>query len=222
MVTSFADGTKISFEQAIVANATGMRVARRGMHGPEVEVGTPIEEAASRFDADDLTAGPGIVDYVVGAAPSPGVFVLGTHDNPLQQHYLALYKLGEGPLYCFYTPYHLCHFEVPNTVARAVLLGDATIAPVGPPQVDVVAAAKIDLSTGDTLDGLGGYLTYGLAENSDVVAAEGLLPIGLAEGCLLKRNVSRDEVLTYEDVEVPEGRLGDRLRQEQAETFPTL
>jgi predicted homoserine dehydrogenase-like protein len=215
MVTSFADGTKISFEQAIVANATGMRVARRGMHGPEVEAGTPIEEAAKEFELGEHP----IVDYVVGAAPSPGVFVLGTHDNPLQQHYLNLYKLGEGPLYCFYTPYHLCHFEVPNTVARAVLLGDATIAPIGPPEVDVVAAAKTDLADGDTLDGLGGYMTYGLAENSDVVSRERLLPIGLAEGCRLTRSVSRDEVLTYDDVEVPEGRLSDRLRAEQAEAF---
>ena len=153
MVTSFADGTKISFEQAIVANATGMRVSRRGMQGrrsrPERRSRKPPRSSTSR-------AGQGLVDYVVGAAPSPGVFVLGTHDNPLQQHYLNLYKLGEGPLYCFYTPYHLCHFEVPNTVARAVLLGDATIAPVGPPQVDVVAAAKTDLSAGDTLDGSAG------------------------------------------------------------------
>jgi predicted homoserine dehydrogenase-like protein len=219
MVTSFADGTKISFEQAIVANATGMRVARRGMHGPEVEAGTPIEEGAKQFDHDELTAGPGIVDYVVGAAPGPGVFVLGTHNNPVQQHYLNLYKLGEGPLYCFTTPYHLCHFEVPNTVARAVLLGDATIAPAGPPRVDVVAAAKTDLSAGNTIDGLGGYLTYGLAENSDVVAAERLLPIGLAEGCRLTRNVAKDAVLTYEDVDVPEGRLSDRLRAEQAAAF---
>ena len=62
-------------------------------------------------------------------------------------------------------------------------------------------------------------MTYGLAENSDVVAAEGLLPIGLAEGCRLKRNVSRDEALTYDDVEIPEGRLSDRLRQEQADAF---
>jgi predicted homoserine dehydrogenase-like protein len=219
MVTSFADGTKISFEQAIVANATGMSVARRGMQGPEVEVGTPIEKAASQFDVDELTAGHGIVDYVVGATPSPGVFVLGTHDNPLQRHYLNLYKLGEGPLYCFYTPYHLCHFEVPNTVARAVLLGDATIAPIGPPQVDVIAAAKTDLAAGDALDGLGGYLTYGLAENSDLVAEEGLLPIGLAEGCRLTRSISRDQVLTYDDVEVPQGRLSDRLRVEQREAF---
>jgi predicted homoserine dehydrogenase-like protein len=219
MVTSFADGTKISFEQAIVANATGMRVARRGMHGPEVETGTPIKEAAQQFDHDELTAGAGIVDYVVGAAPGPGVFVLGTHDNPVQHHYLNLYKLGEGPLYCFYTPYHLCHFEVPNTVARAVLLGDATIAPAGSPRVDVVAAAKTDLSAGNTIDGLGGYLTYGLAENSDVVAAEGLLPIGLAEGCRVTRSVRKDAVLSYEDVEVPEGRLSDRLRAEQAAAF---
>jgi predicted homoserine dehydrogenase-like protein len=219
MVTSFADGTKISFEQAIVANATGMRVARRGMLGPEVEAGTPVEEVATLFDVDELTAGAGIVDYVVGAAPSPGVFVLGTHDNPVQQHYLNLYKLGEGPLYCFYTPYHLCHFEVPNTVARAVLLGDATIAPIGPPQVDVVAAAKTDLALGDTLDGLGGYLTYGLAENADVAAAGRLLPIGLAEGCRLTRSVRRDEVLTYDDIEVPPDRISDRLRAEQAAVF---
>jgi predicted homoserine dehydrogenase-like protein len=220
MVTSFADGTKISFEQAIVANATGMRVSRRGMQGPEVDAGTPIEEAAKLFEADMTGDGAaGIVDYVVGAAPSPGVFVLGTHDNPAQQHYLNLYKLGEGPLYCFYTPYHLCHFEVPNTVARAVLLGDAAIAPAGRPQVDVVAAAKTDLATGDTIDGLGGYLTYGLAENSDFTAAERLLPIGLAEGCRLLRDVPKDAVLTYDDVDVPEGRLSDRLRAEQAEAF---
>jgi predicted homoserine dehydrogenase-like protein len=215
MVTSFADGTKISFEQAIVANASGMRVSRRGMQGPEVETGTPIEEAAKELELGEER----IVDYVVGASPSPGVFVLGTHDDPRQQHYLNLYKLGEGPLYCFYTPYHLCHFEVPNTVARAVLFGDATIAPAGPPKVEVVAAAKVDLAAGQTLDGLGGYLTYGLAENADAAAEQGLLPIGVAEGCRLVRDLSKDAVLTYDDVELPEGRLSDRLRDEQAAAF---
>jgi predicted homoserine dehydrogenase-like protein len=219
MVTSFADGTKISFEQAIVANATGMRVAKRGMHGPTVQVGTHIREAVSLFDVDELLEGPGIVDYVVGAEPGPGVFVLGTHDDPQQRHYLNLYKLGEGPLYCFYTPTHLCHFEVPNTVARAVLFGDAAIAPLGGPVVDVVAAAKIELEAGRELDSLGGYTIYGLAENSDVAAAQRLLPIGLAPGCRLVRGVSQDQVLTYDDVELPTGRLSDRLRSEQAARF---
>ncbi len=219
MVTSFADGTKISFEQAIVANATGMRVAKRGMHGPTVASGTPIKEAVGWYPLEDLEQGSGIVDYVVGAEPGPGVFVLGMHDHPIQQHYLNLYKLGAGPLYCFYTPYHLCHFEVPMTVARAVLFQDAAIAPIAGPLVDVVATAKIDLKAGQVLDGMGYYMTYGQAENSDVVAREGLLPIGLAEGCRLKRDIPKDRVLSYQDVEVPEGRLCDRLREEQALCF---
>ena len=219
MVTSFADGTKISFEQAIVANATGMRVAKRGMHGPTVDAGTPISEAVDWYPLEDLLEGPGIVDYVVGAAPGPGVFVLGTHDHPAQKHYLNLYKLGEGPLYCFYTPYHLCHFEVHNTVARAVLFGDAAIAPVGPPCVDVVATAKVDLEAGQEIDYLGGYLTYGQCENSRAVLEDGLLPIGLAEGCRLRRAIPKDQVLTYDDVDVPPDRLCDRLRVEQETHF---
>src|SRR5215813_4387621 len=117
MVASFADGTKISFEQAIVANGTGMRVAKRGMLGPDFSRGnpdaplTPIEMTISQFEPYLDPNKPGLVDYVVGARPGPGVFVLGTTEHPVQKHYLNLYKLGQGPYYCFYTPYHLCHFE---------------------------------------------------------------------------------------------------------------
>lgn len=219
MVTSFADGTKISFEQAIVANATGMRVGRRGMFGPTVPPGTPVKEVAGLYPLEAMLEGPGIVDYVVGAEPGPGVFVLGTHDHPRQRHYLNLYKLGEGPLYCFYTPYHLCHFEVPLTVARAVLFHDAAIAPIGGVRVDVVAAAKIDLKAGEVLDGLGHYMTYGLCENHETARSERLLPIGLAEGCRLRRDIPKDRVLTTDDVEFPPGRLCDRLREEQERLY---
>jgi len=219
MVTSFADGTKISFEQAIVANATGMRVAKRGMHGPTVPIGTPLSEAANWYPLEVLLEGPGVVDYVVGASPNPGVFVLGTHPDPIQQHYLNLYKLGAGPLYVFYTPYHLCHFEVHNTVARAVLFQDATIAPLGAPRVDVITTAKTDLKRGQILDGIGHYHTYGQCENAETVLAHDLLPIGLAEGCRLTRDIPKDQVLTYSDIELPHGRLSDQLRREQAEHF---
>jgi predicted homoserine dehydrogenase-like protein len=159
---------------------------------------------------------------VVGASPGPGVFVIGTHDHPQQQHYLHLYKLGEGPYYCFYTPYHLCHFEVPNTVARAVLFDDATIAPMGAPHVEVVTIAKKDLKAGEEIDGIGHYMTYGVCENADIADAENLLPLGVAEGCILKRDIKKDAALTYDDVEVPEGRLIDQLRKEQKEYFGTL
>lgn len=219
MVTSFADGSKVSFEQAIVANGTGMRVAKRGMLGPTVPAGTPIQKVADRYPLEVLLDGPGIVDYVVGAAPGPGVFVLGTHDHPTQKHYLNLYKLGQGPLYCFYTPYHLCHFEVPTTVARAVLFNDAALTPLDKPYVDVVATAKVDLKAGQVIDGIGHYLTYGECENSEVVQAQHLLPMGLAKDCRLKRDVPKDRTLTYDDVEVPPGRFVDKLRLEQTQRF---
>ncbi len=219
MVTSFADGTKISFEQAVIANGMGMRVGKRGMYGPTVPSGTPIQEAVNWFPLDELLEGNGIVDFVIGASPGSGVFVLGTHDHPVQRRYLELFKLGSGPLYCFYAPYHLCHFEVHNSIARAVLFSDPTIAPLGEPFVEVVTTAKADLEAGEVLDGIGGYHAYGQCENADVAAAEDLLPMGLSEGCLLKRDVSRDQVLTYDDVELPHGRLCDRLRTEQGERF---
>jgi predicted homoserine dehydrogenase-like protein len=217
MVTSFADGTKISFEQAIVANATGMTVAKRGMLG--YDFNGHVDEMTKMYDVEQLKELGGIVDYVVGAKPGPGVFVFGTHDDPKQQHYLNLYKLGEGPLYSFYTPYHLCHFEVPLSVARAVLFQDYVLSPLGGPLVDVVTTAKIDLKVGETLDGIGYYMTYGQCEKSNIVQEQNLLPIGLAEGCRLKRDIPKDQALTYDDVELPEGRLCDKLRSEQNAYF---
>ena len=217
MVTSFADGTKISFEQAIVANATGMKVAQRGMLGYNFT--GHVDEMTKMYDVDQLKEQGGIVDYVVGAKPSPGVFVFATHDDPKQRHYLDLYKLGEGPLYSFYTPYHLCHFEVPLSVARAVLFQDAVLSPLAGPVVDVITTAKINLKAGETLDGIGYYMTYGQCENSAIVQEQKILPMGLAEGCRLKRDIPQDQILTYDDVELPEGRLCDQLRAEQNAYF---
>lgn len=212
MVTSFADGTKVSFEQAIVANATGMCVERRGMRGATHH--GHVDELTRQYDVDALRALGGVVDYTVGSQPGPGVFVLATHDDPRQRHYLNLYKLGEGPLYSFYTPYHLCHFEVPLTAARAVLFADAALQPRAH-MVDVITTAKTDLPAGTVLDGLGGFHTYGQCENADVVRAGQLLPIGLAVGARLRRAVKRDEVLTYADVDLPQDSLAVQLRAEQ-------
>jgi len=219
MVTSFADGTKISFEQAIVANATGMTIAKRGMLGYDFT--GHVDEMTKLYDVDQLKALGGIVDYVVGAKPSPGVYVFAAQDDSKQAHYLNYGKLGAGPLYSFYVPYHLTVFEVPLSVARVVLFKDVIIAPLGAPVVEVITTAKIPLQAGETIDGLGGYMTYGQCENADVVQAENLLPMGLAEGCRLKRDVSKDQVLTYKDVEIPAGSLAHKLRAEQNAYFET-
>ncbi|HRJ52317.1 MAG TPA: Gfo/Idh/MocA family oxidoreductase [Candidatus Thiothrix moscowensis] len=215
MVTSFADGTKISMEMAVVANATGFKVGQRGMYGPAC---ADVNDSAGLFPLDEMLE-TGLVDYVLGAQRTPGVFVLGYNDNPIQQQYLKYYKMGDGPLYVFYTPYHLCHLEVPLTVARAVLFGDAAVAPIGGPVVDVITLAKRDLKAGEVLDGIGGFTCYGAAENSSVCHTENLLPMGLSEGCRMKRDVPRDYPITYDDVELPADRLCDRLRAEQNTYF---
>jgi predicted homoserine dehydrogenase-like protein len=213
MVTSFADGSKISFEQAIVANATGMRVSRRGMIG--IEHSGHVDELVGRYDLDELRACGGIVDYVVGAQPSPGVYVFAEARDKTQAHFLNYGKLGQGPLYSFYVPYHLTIFEVPLSVARVVLFKDRVIVPKAGPVVDVITTAKINLKAGDTLDGIGGYMTYGQCENHAIARAENLLPMGIAEGARLRHDIVKDQVLTYKDVTLPESSLACRLRAEQ-------
>lgn len=217
MVTSFADGSKVSFEQAVVANATGMTVARRGMLAYEHR--EHVDTLTGRYDVDMLRELGGIVDYVVGALPGPGIYCLAEHADPRQRHYLNLYKLGEGPLYSFYTPYHLCHFEVPNTIARVALFGDSAGSAIGGPFVEVCAVAKRDLKAGETLDDYGHYMTYGEAVSAAEMRSRRYLPEGLVEGCTLIRDLPRDAVVTFDDVVLPENRLADRLYREQRERF---
>lgn len=217
MVTSFADGTKVSIEQALVANAAGFSVHDGGCLGRDYE--GHIDDLTTAYDVDELRAMGGAVDYVVKAKPGPGVFVFGVHEDPKQRHYLNLYKLGEGPLYSFYTPYHLCHFEVPTTITRAVLLGDPCIKPLPDgPRVEVVTVAKKDLRAGDTLDGIGGYTYFGECRPAAIQRSGDLLPVGLAAGAVVNRDIATDQPITYADVTLPD-RLSVRLRAEQDAMF---
>jgi predicted homoserine dehydrogenase-like protein len=217
MVTSFADGSKISFEQAIVANATGFKVQARGMSRGMKYEGS-IMDAQKLWDLDKVRALGGIIDYTVGP-PLVKVFCLAEHPDPKQRHYLNLYKMGEGPLYPFWIPYHLVHFEAPNAIARVVLFGDEIAPPLGGPVVEVCAVAKRDLRAGEVLDEYGMYTTYGEAVNAEEMSAARYLPEGLVEGCRMRRAVRKDEVLTYDDVELPAGRIADQLRAEQYRRF---
>lgn len=215
MVTSFADGTKISMEMAVVANATGFMVGKRGMYGPECN---HVKEALQLFPKHEMRNG-GLVDYILGAEPSPGVFVIGYNDDPTQQEYMTYFKMGEGPFYVFYVPYHLPHLEVPLTAARVALFDDAAITPLDGPVCEVITIAKKNLEKGEELDGIGGFTCYGTIDNSDTVRKENLLPMGLSENCTLKNAISKDQPITFDDVKIPEGRLVDELWQEQNNHF---
>ena len=211
MVTSFADGTKISMEMAVVANATGFKAGQRGMHGPSCE---HVNEALDLFSDKDLLNG-GLVDYILGAEPGPGVFVIAYNDHPVQKHYMSYFKMGDGPFYLFYVPYHLPHLEVPLTAARAVLFGDATIAPQGGPVCEVITLAKKDLKAGERLDGIGGYTTYGTIENTEIARNQNLLPMGLSEDCILKNDIKIDQPVTFEDVKISHDTLCYKLWHDQ-------
>jgi predicted homoserine dehydrogenase-like protein len=215
-VTSFADATKLSMETCVLANATGFGVARRGMVGPKCGY---VRELAKLLPAEAMLAG-GIVDYSVGAAPHTGGFVVVHEDNPFKQTQLAYYKLGDGPFYVFYTPYHLPHLQLPSTIARAVIHRDPTVAPAAGPSCEVVTVAKRPLKAGERLDGIGGFCSYGLIENRATARATDALPIALSEDCVLTRDVAKDEVVTFRDVKLPATRLSDQLWHEQNERWP--
>ena len=197
-----------------------MKVARRGMLGLACgHVKDVVKQTERYFTPSQLLEHP-IVDYALGAEPGSGAFVVGFNDEPSKQKYMQYLKMGEGPFYVFYTPYVLPHLEAPLTAARAVLFGDAAVAPRGAPVCDVVAVAKRRLRAGETLDGMGGFAAYGLIENAEAVRQERLLPIGLSGGCRLVRDLPVDQPITYDDIELPEGRLSDRLRTNRMGTLP--
>jgi len=213
--TSFADGTKIAMEQAMLANATGFRVGKRGMYGPER---AHVSEAVDAFPEDEMLE-HGLVDYLLGAEPGPGVFVIGYSENPTRQRYMRYFKMGDGPFYVFYTPFHLAHLEVAITAARGILLQDTAVTPIGGPMCDVLAVAKRDLQPGDVLDGVGGFTAYGEIDNTSTIRDEGLLLMGVAAGSRIVRPVPRDQPITLADVELDESRVTVKLRREQDELF---
>jgi predicted homoserine dehydrogenase-like protein len=215
-VTSFSDATKLSMETTVLANATGFQVGRRGMFGPACG---HVRELAHLLPARPMLE-TGIVDYALGAAPHTGAFVVVHEDSPLKQTQLAYYKLGDGPFYVFYTPFHLPHIQIVSTIGRVAIHHDATVAPLGGPACEVVAVAKRDLKTGERLDGIGGFCTYGLIDNASAARSMTSLPIGLSEGGVLKRDVAKDAVLSFDDVELPGGRLAGALWNEQHARWP--
>ena len=196
-VTSFADATKLSMETTVLANATGFRAGRRGMHGPAC---AHVRDLAQLLPADQMLS-TGIVDYAVGAAPHTGAFVVVHEPAPLKQVQLGYYKMGDGPFYVFYTPYHLPHLQIVSTIGRAAIHRDATVAPLAGPVCEVVTVAKRDLRAGERLDGIGGFCGYGLIENASTARESDALPIGLSEGCVLRRDVAKDRVVTFADVD---------------------
>lgn len=200
MCTAYTDGTKLSIEMALVCNNLGYSVDRAGMKGPRAK---DVSEVLNLFDFGNIRQKHGtIADYILGAQPGGGVFVVAYQDNPYQSFMMNYYKMGNGPYYLFYRPYHLCHLEIVNSIAEIYLDGFSMMQPKYGFKTNVTAYAKRDLEKGERLDGIGGFAAYGMIENCDESSdnpASGL-PICISENSILKRDIRKDERILLEDV----------------------
>lgn len=216
LATAAVDGTKLAMEMATVSNATGMKVSQRGMKGPACK---HVDHAVDKFELDTCLTAGGVVDFIQGAYPHFGVFVIAHTTNSIHQEYLKMYKMGNGPYYTFTTPFHLCSLDTPFTVARAAIVREASIEPLKGPVSQVVAVAKRDLRAGETLDGIGGFDCYGVIDTYQTVDEQELLPIGLAKGCIVAKDTAKDTPITYNMVKIPNKREIDELYKQQTSTF---
>ena len=156
IATAAADGTKLNIEMAAVANATGMMPQSLGMNGPK----TRQENVLNDFARLNLLDGGRYVEYTLGIPA--GVFMIARNDEKIVQSEFRYFKMGDGPHYLFYHPHILCHYDAPLSAAEAVLYHTATITPLGAPVAEVATIAKQKLTSGQTLDGIGGYSLYGI------------------------------------------------------------
>lgn len=198
MPCQFVDGSKTAVELCSVANATGLTPDIRGMHGAQATRDT-LHQVFCLSEQGGVLSQTGVVDFAIGV--HPGVFVVFTTDQPRLKQGLMQRDMGNGPNYLLFRPYHLCSMEVPLTAAQAVIYRESSGHPMRHPVAECIAIAKRGLKAGQELDGIGEYCYRGSIDRVETARQENLLPLGLAKGCLLKRDVSRDQAIRYDDIE---------------------
>ncbi len=209
---AYTDGTKLHIEMAVLANGYGYLPPEGGMTGPRVD---KVEEAMSSFDFDSYND-QGRIDYILGAEPGGGVYVVGKCDWPDQKHYLWYYKLGDGPYYLFYRPYHLCHLETTRAIAQVHFHREAVLQAWHGRVTDVYAYAKMDLKAGMEMNhAIGSDEIYGLAEPCERGDVAGQVPVCVVdskEPWVLTKDIAKDTPLTWGHFKIPSSNLVDRFK----------
>ncbi|MBW4035720.1 MULTISPECIES: NAD(P)H-dependent oxidoreductase [Acidiphilium] len=196
MLVEFVDGSKTMIEMVAVANATGLLPDVAGMHGPAASLADLPNVFRPRSEGG-LLSRSGVVDYSIGAGVAPGVFVIIKAPHPRVHERLRDLKMGEGPYFTFYRPYHLTSLEVPLTAAAAVLYRRPHMTPLHRPVAEVATLAKRDLTPGTVLGKIGEADYRGWAMTAEAARAADALPIGLAERAVVTSPIARGAMLTY-------------------------
>jgi len=219
MLCSFKDGTKTMVEMTAMANATGFVPDVMGAHGAKSSVkDLPTVLSLKNEGMGGVLNKYGVVEYIDGVAP--GVFLIFSTDQPDVLHELTYLKMGDGPNFCLFRPYHLCSLETPISIYRACIDQEPTIIPRAGLVAETGTIAKIDLKAGDTLDGIGGYTIRGTFISAEEARAKRALPLGLVDqNTRMIKDVKRGELIRYDDVALDESTLMLRLRREQDAMF---
>lgn len=212
MLASFTDGSKTMIEMAALANATGLKLTQRGMIGPAATVKTLQDVFALKADGGVLEES-GVVEYCTGDV-APGVFVIVKTDSPYVAEEMSYLSMGAGPYFALYRPYHLASVEAPLTVAKMLVDGRASLVS-GKRMTEVIAATKKVHQAGDKFDGIGGYSARGVADKVADALRDNLVPIGILQGAIAKREIPVGAYVTYDDVELDQTQTIYKLRQEQ-------
>ena len=212
MLASFTDGSKTMIEMAALANATGLKLTQRGMIGPAATVKTLQDVFALKADGGVLEES-GVVEYCTGDV-APGVFVIVKTESPYVAEEMSYLSMGAGPYFALYRPYHLASVEAPLTVAKMLVDGRASLVS-GKRMTEVIAATKKVHQAGDKFDGIGGYSARGVADKVEAALRDNLVPIGILQGAIAKREIPVGAYVTYDDVELDQTQTIYKLRQEQ-------
>lgn len=203
MLVEFVDGSKTMVEMAAIANATGLIPDKPGMHGPAAARDELNRVLIPQSAGGVLSSGEGRVDYTIGKGVAPGVFVVAEMDHPRIWERMEDLKMGKGPYFTFFRPYHLTSLEVPLTCARVVLYGKADMVPLDRPVAEVCAVAKKDLAVGDTLDQIGEYCYRAWIMEAAEARAVGAIPCGLLAGAKVTAPIRKGGLITGANTALP-------------------
>lgn len=203
MLVEFVDGSKTMVEMAAIANATGLIPDKPGMHGPAAGRDELNKVLIPESAGGLLSSSEGRVDYTIGKGVAPGVFVVAEMDHPRIWERMEDLKMGKGPYFTFFRPYHLTSLEVPLTCARVVLYGKADMVPMARPVAEVCAVAKKDLAVGDMLDQIGEYCYRAWIMEARAARTDGAIPCGLLAGAKVTQPIRKGELITYANATVP-------------------
>lgn len=212
MLVEFVDGSKTMIEMVAVANATGLVPDVPGMHGPAATRDELAQVLCTKADGGILSKA-GVVDYSIGKGVAPGVFCIVKPRHPRILERMADLKVGPGPCFTIFRPYHLTSLEVPLSAIRAVIKGVPDMEPIARPVAECVAVAKRDLNPGDTLGKIGEYDYRGFAMTWEDARREGAVPLGLAERAVVTRPIKAGERLNYESCTPDQSFVVTQIRQ---------